>query len=428
LGAAKEGWDALTHAFAAIKAPMKLAVELGLIREKETGGHYDFFRDRLMFPIFDSKGAVVGFSGRTLNTEDAAKYINSSDSILYHKSKTLFGFFWAKEAIRKLDEVILVEGNLDCLTLRQAGIENVAAPLGTALTAEHLKFLSRHTRNFIVAFDGDKAGAMAAIRSLPLFLELQLVPKGLTLPQGSDPDNFIRTKGVTEWNALKNKSKTLFEYFVDYILQESPKGTQGVVQAWEKISPVLNKVESSVEKGIYKRQIAEKLGVEEKWLEQKKPRTEDRGPRTVDQKQNVKEYPEEERLLIAAMVLRPKTVETIRDSGVIFTDLQLKEMATQLFEAHAEEKLVSLASLQTVLNEPMAKWIREMALVEEEEMVWEKAVEDCLAKIRIKSMGARLEKLNREIAEAENLGKHSALLDLLNEKTKLMESKKRSTL
>ena len=110
LGAAKEGWDALTHAFAALKAPMKLAVELGLIREKENGGYYDFFRDRLMFPIFDSKGAVVGFSGRTLNAEDAAKYINSSDSILYHKSKTLFGFFWAKEAIRKQDEVILVEG------------------------------------------------------------------------------------------------------------------------------------------------------------------------------------------------------------------------------------------------------------------------------------------------------------------------------
>ena len=428
LGAAKEGWDALTHAFAALKAPMKLAVELGLIREKENGGYYDFFRDRLMFPIFDSKGAVVGFSGRTLNAEDAAKYINSSDSILYHKSKTLFGFFWAKEAIRKQDEVILVEGNLDCLTLRQAGIENVAAPLGTALTAEHLKFLSRHTQNFIIAFDGDKAGSLAAIRALPLFLELKLVPKALRLPQGSDPDSFIRTSGIKEWEALKNRSKTLFEYFLDETMANTPKGTQGVVQAWEKIAPILNRVESPVEKGIYKRQIAVKLGVEEKWLEEKKRRTMDRGPWTEDQKQNVKEYPKEERLLIAAMVLKPKLIDIVKDSGPAFTHPELQQMATQLFEAHAEEKSASLAALQTILNEPLAQWVREMALVEEEEMVWEKAVEDCLAKIRIKSIGARLEKLNREIAEAENRGNEAALLDLLNEKTKLMESKKRSTL
>ena len=145
-------------------------------------------------------------------------------------------------------------------------------------------------------------------------------------------------------------------------------------------------------------------------------------------KKKTEEYPKEERLLIAAMVLKPKLIDIVKDSGPAFTHPELQQMATQLFEAHAEEKSASLAALQTILNEPLAQWVREMALIEEEEMVWEKAVEDCLAKIRIKSIGARLEKLNREIAEAENRGNEAALLDLLNEKTKLMESKKRSTL
>ncbi len=421
LGYAPDSWDLLTNTLAAANVPMKLANELGLVRERDhKTGHYDFFRDRLMFPILDTRGNVVGFSGRTLGTDvDTAKYLNSPDSILYNKSKTAFGLYWAKEAIRTKDEIILVEGNLDCLSLRQSGIENVVAPLGTALTFDHLKLLSRYTKNFVVAFDGDKAGIAAAIRALPHFLELGFVPKALTLPAGQDPDSFIRTEGPAKWETLKNRSETLFEFFVEETLRQSPKGTQGTVAAWEKLRPMLEKVKGTLEKEIYKKQIAQKLKLDEKWLHHKiTPTTKKTGEE--------RRFPKEEQLLFTAMLLKPKLIDRIQGFGEVFTDPELKEYGKQLFETPAEERVSSLAGLQSRLPESLAKWIREMALVEEEDALWEKAVEDCLSKMSAKNLGVRLNELNAEIAQAESEQNEATLLNLLQEKTKLMESKKRS--
>ena len=424
LGFADKSWDALLHALNAAKVPLALVQELGLIKEREkNSGYYDFFRNRLMFPILDAKGEIVGFSGRTLDPEDGAKYLNSPDSILYNKSKTLFGLHWAKEAIRKQDEVILVEGNLDLLSLRQAGIENVVAPLGTALTVEHLKLLMRHTRNFVIAFDSDAAGIAAAMRALPLFLELELVPKALILPNGMDPDNFMRQEGIAGWEKLQKKSLTLFEFFIDDTIAKAGKGTAAVVNAWEKIKPMLQKVVSPVEQGIYRQQVAQKLRVDEGWLK-KGPQTQN-NMRATSNEQRITKYPEEERLLIAAMVLKPNVVDAIKEAGDIFTNPELKDLATQLFSAHAEEGTIHLAATLETLDEKMAGWVREMALVDEADQVWEKAVGDCLTKIRAKSLISKLAILNQEIAVAEGEGNETTLLKLLTEKAKLTETKRK---
>lgn len=431
LGYADKEWESLLHLFQEAKAPLKLALELGLIKERERGGgYYDFFRERLMFPILDNQGKGVGFSGRMLSGEEGAKYLNSSDSFLYNKSRTVFGLYWARDAIRIQDEVVLVEGNLDLLALRQAGIENVAAPLGTALTKDHIEQMMRHTRNFIVAFDGDKAGQQSAFRALPLFLELGLTPKAMVLPAGEDPDSFIRKEGKEGWSRLKDRAATLFEYFMESVFREAGKGTAAQVHAWEKIRPMLGKVGNSLEQNIYKKQVAEKFGVA---LPEFFAPSAGSGIRTIGQKfqktgqgepgEPKIKYPEEEKLLITAMVLQPKVLKRVRAAGDIFTDTRLKKTAEALFCLAAEGE-ISISTLPEEVDPQLAGWIREMALLEDGETLWEKVVSDCLSKIGKKNRHAQLLQLNTQIRRAETEGNEANLGALLAEKAKLTAAKK----
>lgn len=187
LGYAEKGWDGLIRHLEEKKVPLELAEELGLLKRKsDSKGYYDFFRDRLMFPIISQRGEVIGFSGRALdaNDKEAAKYLNSPDSLIYHKSNCVYGLNAAADAIRKTDQVILVEGNIDLVSLHQAGFKNVVAPLGTALTSGHIRLLSRYSKNVVVIFDGDEAGSKASTRALPLFIEAGLTPRAVAMPDG----------------------------------------------------------------------------------------------------------------------------------------------------------------------------------------------------------------------------------------------------
>lgn len=422
LGVADKEWESLVTLFKEAKAPLKLVLELGLIKEREKeGGYYDFFRERLMFPILDIQGKVIGFSGRMLGTTEGAKYLNSSDSLIYNKSRSLFGLYWAKDAIRTQDEVILVEGNLDLIALRQAGVENVVAPLGTALTKEHLELLMRYTRNFIIAFDGDKAGQQSAFRALPVFLDLGLTPKALILPTGEDPDSFVRKEGKTGWDHLKQRALTLFEYFMECVFREAGKGTAAQVHAWEKIRPMLEKVANPLEQNIYKKQIGEKLGVALPNLKKS------HGQWTMNNESKAKPatpYPEEEKLLIAAMVLKPKVLKMIQNAGDIFTDPRLKKTAEILFQQYKDEGDISISTLPSEMDPQLAGWIREIALREDGETIWERAATDCLSKIKGKNLGLQLSQLNQEIKTAESQGDEAVIEKLLIEKTKLIGTKR----
>jgi len=153
--------------------------ELGLLLPKRREGWYDVFRGRIIFPIFDIHQRVIGFGGRVIN-EGHPKYLNSSESTLYHKGETLYGLHIAKPSIAEKDSVIIVEGYFDLLTLHQYGFKNSVATLGTALTPQHIRVLKRYTRNFITLFDGDQAGIRANLRTLPLFLEEEVWPKTIS--------------------------------------------------------------------------------------------------------------------------------------------------------------------------------------------------------------------------------------------------------
>ncbi|MDO8644905.1 MAG: DNA primase, partial [bacterium] len=263
LGLALPGYENLAGRLEGKKIPPTYAEKVGLIRQKENR-YYDFFRDRLIFPIVAASGQVIGFGGRILEDEPGqAKYINSSDSMIYNKSESVFGLNLAKQAIRQQDAVILVEGYLDQIILHQAGFENVVAPLGTALTEAQIRTLSRFTKNFILLLDGDEAGQKACRRALPLFLKQGIFAKTVVLPPEADPDSFVREKGKEALASLLKEAVPLFDSFMQSVMVGVESNTQGKMKAVQTIFPVLQLLTAGIEKDLYVQRVASFLHLSE---------------------------------------------------------------------------------------------------------------------------------------------------------------------
>lgn len=268
LGYAEDGWEGLATFLQQRNVPMELAMQLGLVKKRPRGeGYYDFFRGRLIFPIRNVKGEVVAFGGRVVPgagaPDDAAKYLNSPDSPLFHKSETMYGFPMAASAMRAADRAIVVEGYLDVLALHRVGLAETVAPLGTALTAKHLRLITRYTRNIWLVFDGDTAGENAAMRSLPVFLEGGLVPRVVLLPAGEDPDSFVAKAGGEAFAAQLPTAPTLFEWVIDSTVAAAGTGTAGRVQAVNALKPLFAKLGDPIQEAAYVRRLAQRIRIDE---------------------------------------------------------------------------------------------------------------------------------------------------------------------
>jgi DNA primase len=202
---------------------LEAAIKAGLVRRDQGGTAYDMFRGRLMFPIRDAQGRVIAFGGRVLDNR-LPKYINSPESPLYSKSRALYGLPEARAAIGKADRAIVVEGYIDVIALWQAGFKETVASLGTALTLDQLRLLSRYTHNILACFDGDDAGRKASLRALEVFLHAGLLARGVFIPQGYDPDTLVRERGANCFSDLLQHSELLIEMFLRQQAQIAPKG------------------------------------------------------------------------------------------------------------------------------------------------------------------------------------------------------------
>jgi len=223
LGFAPDRWDDLTTALGKSGIDRATLVEAGLAREGKRGGHHDFFRNRLIVPIFDSQGRAAGFAGRSLDGSEP-KYINSPDSPIYRKRSVLYGLHQARSAIRRERSAILFEGYFDCLSAWQAGIAGAVAVCGTALTPDHAKLLSAQTRDIVLAFDADPGGRRATFASLPILLEAQLRVRVAPLSGGRDPDDVIREEGADHFRDGIRKAPTFVEFLVEEALQRARSG------------------------------------------------------------------------------------------------------------------------------------------------------------------------------------------------------------
>jgi DNA primase len=261
LGFSNDSWNSLMN-YLKRKGYTELdMVEVGLIVKSEKGNYYDRFRNRLIFPVFDYQGRVVGFGGRVLDN-GMPKYLNSPETILFKKGTNLYGLNFAIKG-GKLDYIIIVEGYMDCITLHQSGITNVVASLGTALTSNQAKLLKRHVRKVIISYDADLAGQTATLRGLDILRKEGFDIKVLKVPQGKDPDEYVRNNGKDAFLNLIKDAKSLIDYKLDRAEEGlNLKNEEQLMEYIKKISDIVGDV-NPVEKDVYIKKISEKTGVKE---------------------------------------------------------------------------------------------------------------------------------------------------------------------
>ncbi|MFX4263413.1 DNA primase [Pelotomaculum propionicicum] len=212
IGFALPGWQTLLEYLGKKGFQQQDIVEAGLaVIKAETGRTYDRFRNRVMFPIWDAAGRVVGFGGRVLD-DTLPKYLNSPETAFFSKSRTLYGLYQARQHIREKGYVVVVEGYMDVITAHQYGAANTVASLGTALTVEHGRILMNYSRNVIIAYDADAAGVAATIRGLDILQDLGCEVSVVSVPDGKDPDDYLRRYGVEPWEELIRRASSLIEY------------------------------------------------------------------------------------------------------------------------------------------------------------------------------------------------------------------------
>jgi len=272
LGYAPQGWDAFLN-FAGKKGfDPGFLQRAGLTVTGKDGNSYDRFRHRVIFPIHDNKGKIVGFGARVLD-EAFPKYVNSPQTPVYNKGNNLYGLNWTAQHIREKDSVIIVEGYMDFLMPFQAGVDNIVASLGTALTVEQVKLLKRFTKNIVMVFDPDTAGESASLRGLDIAVSESLNVKVATLPQGFDPDRMVKEQGVEKFKECIDKSIDFFDYKYN-VLKSKHKGSD--INSKAKIAGemllTIAKVSNAVSRSEYVKKLAQYMDIDPQalWAEIKK--------------------------------------------------------------------------------------------------------------------------------------------------------------
>ncbi|ARS36141.1 DNA primase [Pontibacter actiniarum] len=254
LGYSLDEWTDLTDAALKVGYKQKYLEATGLTIAREDGKKYDRFRGRVMFPIHNVSGRVVGFGARTLKSNDkkSPKYLNSPESDIYHKSNVLYGLFQAKQAMRMQDMCYMVEGYLDVLSLHQGGIENVVASSGTSLTEGQIKLISRYTENITVLYDGDAAGIKASLRGIDLILELGLNVNVVTFPAGEDPDSYIHKVGDTAFKTyIKEHSQDFISFKTSLFAEEAAGNPVKKAEAIKEVVASISKIPDAIKRTVF---------------------------------------------------------------------------------------------------------------------------------------------------------------------------------
>ena len=381
---------------------------------------YSKFRNRVMFPISNEQGKVIAFTGRTLATDEKAgpKYLNSPETKIYSKSRVLFNLDNAKEAIRKLDYTILVEGQMDCISVYAAGFHNVVASSGTAFTELQTKLLGRFSKNIIVNFDPDTAGARATERTLALLVEEEFNIRVLTLETGFDPDLFIRRKGKDAYGAALKSSQKYFDYLIDRArAQFGARSPESKVKAINHLLPHIQRVPSRIVRDELAMEISQKLGIDSAVLRQELKHTATNRSASAVKGSSEAQITGAERVLIRALAsARQMQSSGERTSARDGTDeefdparqAQYALESERLYEGLASESLIaallssgpeSSEPLELAQSEEDRRLLASILMHEEEELTPE-TIEGAIRGLRRISLRRRLEEVQRSLVRS----------------------------
>ncbi len=428
LGYAPPAWDKLSTAFLKRGIKQEFLLASGLCAErKQGGGLYDRFRGRVIIPIADERGRVVGFGGRVLD-DSTPKYLNTPETVLFNKRKLLFGLDRSHRAIQQEGRAIVVEGYMDAISVFDAGVHNVVASLGTAFTPEHAKKLLHYAPEICFCYDSDEAGQKATIRALTIVRDTGARVRVIVVPDGKDPDEFIRKHGADAFRALVEKALPLVEYRLRYVLSHTNYDTlDGKVKALHEMMPVLAGIREAAVRSEYERRLAQTLmldeGIVRSELRHYRPEAEEARVRQPIRKVVAKPdtaLRKAGRLVIrmawqdAAVIAHLETIvplEGIRDSAQ-------REILTFLKAAAEEGRPVDDISAATLSDEAAAELSR--SLVEDlggrDET---EAYDDSLRVLRKAYLNALYTEHSRKANEYAQNGQHEACLQELNEVNKI---------
>ena len=435
LGLAPDGWRHLLDFLGKKGISPELAEKAGLIVPRagqQDRGYYDRFRGRLMIPIEDVDGHVIAFGGRVMGAGEP-KYLNSPESAVYTKGNNLYGLARTREAIRERGFAILIEGYFDLISLWNAGITNVVATLGTALTRSQIDLIRRYTTQVAAVFDSDEAGRKALARSLELFLAGNIHARAVILPDGYDPDDFVRTRGREETEELVARALPMVDYYIEEIL-----GGRGTLEEdRDKLREAVSficRIEDAIARNLFVKKVSEKLNVDQDVLKTEVQRALSRAPAPqIDQarRKTAGEIDHLELSLIHMMLEYPTRIPAVAASGVIscFVTEELKSLGEALFITAGRNGGVQqgVASLVGSLEDGrlreklLALLVRESPYQEE---LIDRVLADTIGKIRERSNRERSRILTRKINEAKKAGDQELHDRLFAEKNRLMQEEK----
>ncbi len=436
IGYSLGSWDDL---YRALKNKISDAIleKTGLVIPRKEGGFYDRFRQRLIFPILDSKGVCIAFGGRVLD-DSLPKYLNSPESEIYSKGKQLYGFFQARKAVHEQDGVIIVEGYLDLVACHQAGVENVVASLGTALTPDQVRLVKRHTKNVFILYDADAAGELATLRGLELFLEEGLEVKIVRLAAGHDPDSYLKKFGVARFREELGRAKTLFEYKLSLLKeQHDSRSVEGKVKIANDLVTLFSKVQNEILRSAWLRELAKELALSEEALvaEMRKAESRIRNPKAIEAPLVglSNEMRSVEKLLIGLMlddthfILEAKAQIRAED----FQNPTARNIVKRLLQSEIAVPLPPVQLINFYKDDPESVRIISLSCAETETVVdKEKTFSDCLSWVKRFRVKHELEGLRSELETAQNKGDknriHQILYDLdgLNKGIRKINEKK----
>ncbi len=317
LGYTPDSWDFLIKRCKQANIALEDAEAAGLVVQRERGGYYDRFRSRVLFPIYDLTGKVVGFGGRILG-DGEPKYLNSPETLIFNKSRTLFGLYHHKDSIRRLKRGVIVEGNFDLLSLAVHGLDYCVAPLGTALTSAQIRIIKGYVDEVIMLFDGDTAGLKAVLRAVPIFLAEQVQARVAILPEGHDPDTFVAEFGRQALEKDLENALPLPEFVLEQLLEKHGLTIEGKGRILKELQPLVESVSNNpLQRSVLISRFCDRLQldvkqVEEGFLAAAKPAPRQRPV----QKKSVPPLPQKQKHLLEFLIIHPEFLQQFVDNGI----------------------------------------------------------------------------------------------------------------
>jgi DNA primase len=414
LGYAPASWTGLIQHLSRKKVSVDDLQKAGLVVAKN-GKCYDRFRDRIIFPIVDIHQKVVGYGGRSLD-DSLPKYLNSPDTPVYNKSRTLYGLNVAKDACRQSGRAFIVEGYFDLLALHCHGVENVVATLGTALTRQQVRIMKGYARQMVLVFDSDEAGVKAAERSLSLFMEEKVDARILVLPEEKDPDSYIFAVGADAFMKAADEALDVMPFLIACAIEKHGLSLEGKVRIIGALKAPLGSLQDSVSRSVYIKDLAERLNIDESAILEQVRASASRAKKAGEEPQA--QYGSKlEEALIAIMLQWPEVLSSLNPEEIVegFETVEFKKLGRLILEKSTAGRTARGADLLAGIDDPQTRNLMSSLLLEEIQQDREschKIVEQYRAHLRKR----QIKSLSRKIKEAERKNDQKLLNRLLAEK------------